>query len=158
EGDADVGGPVEELALGSNHTCARLASGDVRCWGEHMPSRFAEGQKPSAVPLIALGERAKSIAAAGWEACALLVSGLVKCWGESTMAGVDFPPMRTFDPHEAIDRLVFADVGLLGTTPSGDVVRIEMRNGDLKKRPTLVFDGKVRAIDGRCVLFEDGRV
>ncbi|HMJ13741.1 MAG TPA: hypothetical protein VK524_20130, partial [Polyangiaceae bacterium] len=30
--DVSVGGPVVEVA-GSAHTCARLSSGNIRCWG-----------------------------------------------------------------------------------------------------------------------------
>lgn len=33
-GDVDVGGPVVEVAAGGRHTCAILADGNVRCWGD----------------------------------------------------------------------------------------------------------------------------
>jgi alpha-tubulin suppressor-like RCC1 family protein len=33
-GDVDVGGPVVQIAAGESHSCALLASGGVRCWGD----------------------------------------------------------------------------------------------------------------------------
>src|SRR3954471_23525983 len=34
-GDVNVGGPVQQLALGEFHTCALLTTGKVRCWGSN---------------------------------------------------------------------------------------------------------------------------
>jgi cysteine-rich repeat protein len=42
-GDVDVGGPVLELDAGQAHTCARLESGRVRCWGEGSHGRLGYG-------------------------------------------------------------------------------------------------------------------
>jgi hypothetical protein len=33
-GDVNVGGAVQQIALGHHHTCVLLATGRVRCWGK----------------------------------------------------------------------------------------------------------------------------
>jgi alpha-tubulin suppressor-like RCC1 family protein len=42
-GDVDVGGPVVHLTAGTNHTCALLDSGGVRCWGSGGSGRLGYG-------------------------------------------------------------------------------------------------------------------
>jgi hypothetical protein len=166
EGDVDVGGRVAEVALGANHTCARLETGDVRCWGAHMPTAFHEGQTPAQLPPIALGEPARAIAADGWEACALLASGRIKCWGESTMAGRPYAskgPFREVDPGEPLERITLGGGGILATTAAGTVARwVVTPAGELEKRPSLSFDAPVRSLvpNGQvtCGLLDGGRV
>ncbi len=69
---------VVELALASNRTCARLSSGDVRCWGF-----FADGVKRAPTEVPGLG-RVERIAIGRSHACALRVDGAVVCWGEAS--------------------------------------------------------------------------
>ena len=42
-GDVNVGGPVVQLAAGSDHTCALLQGGAVRCWGEGADGQLGYG-------------------------------------------------------------------------------------------------------------------
>lgn len=77
---------VKELAAGSDHTCALLESGGVRCWGKNDAGQLGDGTtSDSAQPVnvVELGG-AVQIAAGFRHTCALLVNGTVACWGDNT--------------------------------------------------------------------------
>ncbi|NBO54213.1 MAG: chromosome condensation regulator RCC1 [Actinobacteria bacterium] len=77
---------VASISAGSDHTCAVLIAGGVKCWGAGGYGRLGDGSNTSSnVPLnvVDLGMQVKSIAAGGFHTCALLVDGVVKCWGWS---------------------------------------------------------------------------
>jgi len=88
-GDVDIGGTVVELSVGANHTCARLDSGAIRCWGNGADGRLGYGnvttigddELPSSAGDVPMGGRAVGIAAGANHTCALLDTGAVRCWG-----------------------------------------------------------------------------
>jgi alpha-tubulin suppressor-like RCC1 family protein len=75
-----------ELAHGSSMSCARLASGQVWCWGYNPDGQVGTGTtatpvlSPTAVVTIS---DATSIAAATGFTCAVRASGGVWCWGNN---------------------------------------------------------------------------
>lgn len=75
---------VEEVAVGSNHTCARLGDGTVRCWGMATNGRIGHGVSAEYVdvptPVLNLSG-AVQLAAGEGNSCAVLGDGSVKCWG-----------------------------------------------------------------------------
>ncbi len=92
----DLGQGVTATAItaGSHHTCALLAGGAIKCWGNNQAGQlglgddaYARGDQPGemgdALPTVDLGPGAIAIAiSAGWNHnCALLADGKVKCWG-----------------------------------------------------------------------------
>ncbi|MCA9695107.1 MAG: hypothetical protein KC636_36345, partial [Myxococcales bacterium] len=87
--DVDLGGPVVQLAAGSDHTCALLTTGDVRCWGANSVGQLGLGhtetigddEAPASVDPVALGGRAIQVVAGLRHSCALLEDGAVRCWG-----------------------------------------------------------------------------
>lgn len=91
-GNVNVGGFVVQLAAGARHTCARLASGTVRCWGAGANGRLGYGatanigdnEPPASAGDIVLGATAELVVAGGNHTCALLTSGAVRCWGAGT--------------------------------------------------------------------------
>jgi alpha-tubulin suppressor-like RCC1 family protein len=68
------------------HTCALLADGRVKCWGDNDRGQLGNGStERSAEPVFVSGiGNATQIAVGAGFSCALLADGLVKCWGENT--------------------------------------------------------------------------
>lgn len=88
--DVDVGGKVTAIVAGDAHTCALLDSGAVRCWGIGRNGRLGYGsdesigetRAPAQAGDVAIGGKAKALAAGPAHTCALLESGEVMCWGD----------------------------------------------------------------------------
>lgn len=96
---------VTAIAAGLRHTCAVLAAGTVRCWGENSSvaddpfaisgsgGQLGDGTRIDRLAPVTVIAQAGSTAplsgvtaiAAGWfNTCALLVDSTVKCWGDAT--------------------------------------------------------------------------
>jgi hypothetical protein len=91
---ADISG-VAQLASGSNHACALMATGAVKCWGDNSAGQLGDGtvaahKSPRDVPLLASG--VVSLAADGGRTCAVTREGELKCWGDAVhLTPTDFP-------------------------------------------------------------------
>jgi alpha-tubulin suppressor-like RCC1 family protein len=87
--DVDLGGTVEQIAVGYEHSCALLESGSVRCWGYGSLGKLGYGNEidigddetPGSHEPVELGGSVISIAAGASHTCALLDGGRVQCWG-----------------------------------------------------------------------------
>jgi alpha-tubulin suppressor-like RCC1 family protein len=107
-GDVDLGGPVIQISAGGEHTCAVLANGRVRCWGDNSaaqlgtgwretgpPSTFAvdvvieneklirvgDDETPTSISEIDLGAPTIDVSAGLQHTCALRNDGMAFCWG-----------------------------------------------------------------------------
>lgn len=88
-GPVDVGGTVVQLEAGFGHTCARLDTGEVRCWGFAALGELGSGstqnigddELPSSVAVVDVGGPVTQLSTATDHTCALLDSGAVRCWG-----------------------------------------------------------------------------
>lgn len=70
---------VVEVIAGGLMSCARLGSGEVRCWGGDYLGHGQKGLSPT--PVVVTGAaNATSIGLSGFRGCAV-VSGQVRCWG-----------------------------------------------------------------------------
>ena len=102
--DVRVGGKVVSLAAGEAHTCALMATGAVRCWGDGAFGQLGyttrddvgDNEDPSSVGDVALPEKATAIAAGDRHSCALLASGAVQCWGNNDFEQLGAQP-QTFE-------------------------------------------------------------
>lgn len=92
-GTVELGSPARALALGRNHTCALVGTGNVRCWGKNDRGQLGLGHTQSVgddeAPTANLGQaqlggRAESVAAGGDETCVVMQGGAVRCWGANT--------------------------------------------------------------------------
>jgi len=87
---------VLEVVVGSEHSCARLSSGRVRCWGANAKSELGDGTSRDRYwPRDVVGvDDAVDLDARRRTTCAVLRSGEVACWGEPlrrTKAKTDTP-------------------------------------------------------------------
>lgn len=86
-GDVDVGGPVAQLAAGSDHTCALLQNGNMKCWGYNYHGQLGYGTSGWYANLaspgldVTTGGKVLQISTGAAHTCALLSSGSIKCWG-----------------------------------------------------------------------------
>jgi alpha-tubulin suppressor-like RCC1 family protein len=86
-GVVDVGGDAIQVAAGTEHSCALLSDGAVRCWGAagllgtKAVFSIGEGEAPATGPTIELGGAATQIVAGTNHTCALLEDKTVRCWG-----------------------------------------------------------------------------
>ncbi len=114
-GDIDLGGPAVQVAAGSEHTCALLQGGTVRCWGNGQYGRLGygntriigDGETPREAGDIALGGPAEYISAGRDFTCAILNSGAVRCWGNGASGRLGYGNRDIIgddeDPEEAGD-------------------------------------------------------
>ena len=116
-----IGGPVVDLAATLNHSCAVLASGDVRCWGYYyggnlgyaLPGHVGDDEHPVSRAAVKLGEPAIAVAAGLSHSCALLESKTIRCWGAGASGELGLGVITTIgDDDHPVDfpKPVFTDV------------------------------------------------
>lgn len=94
--DLDSSESVLQVVAGDEHSCALLANGRVKCWGENHsgqlglgdfsdrgPEFLRSGGKPEFV-LIEESSKIVWLSTSGHHTCALTASGKVVCWGENS--------------------------------------------------------------------------
>ena len=108
---------------GSGHACARLSSGELRCWGNNFIGQIGSGGttdrlRPTTVrnstntgPLTGVAE----VAAGQSHTCARLTDGTARCWGEGQGNG---------DGSTANRPLPVVVSNPAGTGPLGNIVQI----------------------------------
>lgn len=91
-----TGRTARQIVAGSDHTCALLDDGSVKCWGYNTYGQLgqgdgrdrgiASGDMGDALPAVQLGagRTAVKITAGRYHTCALLDDATLKCWGSNT--------------------------------------------------------------------------
>lgn len=117
----ELGGPVEQIATGIGHTCARRA-GDLRCFGRAAEGQLGYGsvldigddELPTAVGFVPLGGPVQAVYTRGgsFHGCALLVDGSVRCWGAAGSGRLGVPGVTTpIGDDEPASAAAAVDVG-----------------------------------------------
>ena len=84
-------GNVVAIAPGRDHTCARFASGGVRCWGRNNSGQLGNGfttNSNTPVEAVALPVAAVAVAAGDSHTCALLADTRIRCWGGNSNGAI----------------------------------------------------------------------
>ena len=88
-----LGAPAIALAAGSDHTCAMMLNGSIRCWGANDHGQLGLGhthaigddELPSAdFATAGVDVAATAIATGGNCTCAILKDDTLRCWGQNT--------------------------------------------------------------------------
>ena len=74
-----------EVTAGGGHSCARLSTGHIECWGYNDFGELGDGgEANSDIPVEVQGiANATEVTASSGHTCALLSSGHIDCWGEN---------------------------------------------------------------------------
>ena len=84
-----------EVQTGLRHTCVRLESGEVKCWGQNTRGELGLGHvdpvtTATAGGPVSLGGPVADIAVSGGHGCALLESGDLRCWGDAGLGRLGY--------------------------------------------------------------------
>lgn len=153
-GSLPAGTGISQLALGREHTCVLLTTGDVLCWGRNDLGQLGQGnaldwggqvgQVPAALEPIDLGAAATAITAGGDHSCAVLTTGDVRCWGANASGQLG---LASVAPVGNVDAPAQAPVVSLG----GAVISLAAGG----EHTCAVLDGHVVRCWGRN---DDGRL
>ncbi len=86
-----LGGRAVAISAGTQHTCAVLEGGSVRCWGAGASGELGNGDDTVNIgdapgemppPPVNVGGSAVAVSAGVGHTCALLVDRTVRCWGD----------------------------------------------------------------------------
>jgi alpha-tubulin suppressor-like RCC1 family protein len=91
-GDVPLSEDVSAIAIRGNATCALLAGGAIRCWGENregslgyatrkQPPRLGDDEPVESMPPITFDRRVVELGASNAEFCVLFDDRKVRCWG-----------------------------------------------------------------------------
>jgi alpha-tubulin suppressor-like RCC1 family protein len=119
-GDVPVGGDVIQVAAGSEHACALLSTGRVRCWGYGLYGQLGYGNVSSFLSPggdVSVGGDVVQLAAGQFHTCALLSTGAVSCWGGGSYGRLGYGNPNTIGDNELPSNVGPVSVG-------GNVIQI----------------------------------
>ncbi|MBK8050721.1 MAG: hypothetical protein IPK16_28595, partial [Anaerolineales bacterium] len=82
----NLGPGITGITSGRYHTCALLADGGAKCWGQNNNGQLGDGTEITrTVPIdvVALGGKVLEIDAGAYHTCVRLLNGNMQCWGDN---------------------------------------------------------------------------
>ena len=75
---------AQSIAAGTSHTCAVLATGGVRCWGNNAEGELGDGStEHRRTPTPEVLSPVVAVTAGYWHTCALMANGKLSCFGRN---------------------------------------------------------------------------
>ncbi|KIG16938.1 Molybdopterin oxidoreductase, iron-sulfur binding subunit [Enhygromyxa salina] len=140
-GNVDVGGKATQVSIHLLHTCARLDTGEVRCWGlgtlsGHPWAKYTIGddEPPTAVGTVDLGVGVVDVSTGQFHTCVVLDGGGVRCWGSADQGQLGYGSDEFIGDDEGPTSVGLVELG-------GSVTSLV--TGDAHSC-ALVLDGSVR--------------
>jgi len=107
-GDVPLGGIAQEISVGIAHSCARLDTGAMRCWGDGFYGQLGYGsttiigdtEPASAGGDVPVGGTVMQISAGLEHTCARLTTGAVRCWGNGMFGRLGYANTQTIGDNE----------------------------------------------------------
>ncbi|WP_372241110.1 RCC1 domain-containing protein [Corallococcus terminator] len=133
---------INSIRAGSNHSCALLNDGSVRCWGygafgqlgyENTQS-IGDNELPYTAGAVKILGKGTKLAAGGNHSCVLLDTGLVRCWGQNTYGQLGYNSKDNLGDGEPVASFGYVNLG-------GAAVRITV---GLEHSCAVMATGKVR--------------
>jgi alpha-tubulin suppressor-like RCC1 family protein len=89
----ELGAVAVDLDAGGNHTCARLDTDELMCWGQGSYGQLGYGNTqhigdnefPSNFGPLSLDSDVVDFSAGGVHTCAALANGTLRCWGRNNV-------------------------------------------------------------------------
>jgi alpha-tubulin suppressor-like RCC1 family protein len=79
-----LGGGVDDVTVGYEHTCVLTSSSRMKCWGLNIYGQLGDGtniDRYTPVDVVGLMSGVAEVTAGSWHTCAVISNGGVKCWG-----------------------------------------------------------------------------
>ncbi|MBI3978179.1 MAG: tandem-95 repeat protein, partial [Chloroflexi bacterium] len=138
--DLGAGRTGTGVALGNQHACAVLDTGQIKCWGDNFGGGLGQGdtvrrgdgpgEMGDTLPAVDLGigRTALATTAGAASTCALLDTGQVKCWGANGFGGLgQGDTVRRGDgAGEMGDALPAVDLGIGRTAVAIDTLNYQV--------------------------------
>ncbi|KIG18673.1 Molybdopterin oxidoreductase, iron-sulfur binding subunit [Enhygromyxa salina] len=139
---------VVQIVTGSDHACALLETGDVKCWGSGAAGATGyawtenlaheSGELPKDLRRVDVGGSVRALAAGSDQTCAILEGGRLRCWGAAGFGllglGVDVDSIRDDETPASVDPIQLAGGPVVHVAAQGRLIR-------------LLFDGDVTELE-----------
>lgn len=111
---------VVQIATGAFHSCALIANGEVKCWGDNAYGQLGQGNKvnlgddeiATSIPAIDLnGERAIQVTTGASHTCVLTETYKVKCFGRNEFGQLGLGHTNHMGDDEPISSIPYLDLG-----------------------------------------------
>ena len=108
----NLGGQAVEIVAGSYTSCAKLTTGNIKCWGNNNSGALGLGfsfrnnniigdhETPNTVGTISLGSTVSQFASGSYFSCATLDGGDVRCWGWNAYGQLGLGHTRNIGRYE----------------------------------------------------------
>ncbi|MFG1500931.1 hypothetical protein ABMA70_12055 [Halobacteriovorax sp. XZX-3] len=111
---------VIQIVAGGSHSCALIANGEVKCWGDNSKGQLGQGDTVNrgddegidSIPAIDLnGELALQVIAGNLHTCILTESNKVKCFGDNTYGQLGMASTDTLGDDEQLSEYGYTEIG-----------------------------------------------